>query len=193
VKETIRERLSVRYAHLVEANLRTFDRGYRELQIKTWPPRLATPVAPCSGSRQRSDISTRRLARRHPGLGQQRAQEPERVTTGFLPAYDPDSCAHCRICDIVCPDLCFVWSDDSDGEGQFAAARDRLPLPQGLPEVHRRVLPPGSPSSARRRAGPRRIASRSSRGSSREGTLAMTVAPPMTRAGRAAGCRVPHR
>ena len=35
---------------------------------------------------------------------------------GFLPAYDPDSCVHCGICDIVCPDLCFVWSDDGDDE-----------------------------------------------------------------------------
>ena len=35
---------------------------------------------------------------------------------GFLPAYDPDSCVHCGICDIVCPDLCFVWSEDGEGE-----------------------------------------------------------------------------
>jgi pyruvate ferredoxin oxidoreductase gamma subunit len=35
---------------------------------------------------------------------------------GFLPAYDPDSCTHCGICDIVCPDLCFVWSSGGEGE-----------------------------------------------------------------------------
>jgi len=35
---------------------------------------------------------------------------------GFVPAYDTDSCVHCGICDIVCPDLCFVWSDDGEGE-----------------------------------------------------------------------------
>jgi pyruvate ferredoxin oxidoreductase gamma subunit len=35
---------------------------------------------------------------------------------GFVPAYDAESCVHCGICDIVCPDLCFVWSDDGDGE-----------------------------------------------------------------------------
>ena len=33
---------------------------------------------------------------------------------GFLPDYDAESCVHCGICDIVCPDLCFVWSEDAD-------------------------------------------------------------------------------
>lgn len=42
---------------------------------------------------------------------------------GFLPAYDPELCAHCGICDIVCPDLCFVWSAGGDGEGEGPAVR----------------------------------------------------------------------
>ena len=37
VKETIRQSFSVRYSHLVEANMRTFDRGYSELRTMTWP------------------------------------------------------------------------------------------------------------------------------------------------------------
>jgi len=32
VQKAIRQKLSVRNAHLVEANLRTLDRGYRELR-----------------------------------------------------------------------------------------------------------------------------------------------------------------
>ncbi len=35
---------------------------------------------------------------------------------GFLPRYDADACSHCGICDIVCPDLCFVWSEDPEHE-----------------------------------------------------------------------------
>jgi pyruvate ferredoxin oxidoreductase gamma subunit len=35
---------------------------------------------------------------------------------GFLPAYDQDTCVHCGLCDIVCPDLCFVWTDEREGE-----------------------------------------------------------------------------
>ena len=62
VKETISDKLSVRYAHLVEANLRTFDRGYRELRSMTWTPRPASPAGRCSGPRPRSGTSTRRSA-----------------------------------------------------------------------------------------------------------------------------------
>src|SRR5450759_1162307 len=88
VKETLRQTLSVRYAHLVEANLRTFDRGYRDAPIGG--------VILDAGNSVVKNLSTSRQ--------------------GFLPAYDPDSCVHCGICDIVCPDLCFVWSDDGEGE-----------------------------------------------------------------------------
>ncbi len=30
--------------------------------------------------------------------------------TGWLPVLDTDSCIHCAICDMVCPDLCLVWT-----------------------------------------------------------------------------------
>ena len=116
VKETIRQSFSVRYSHLVEANMRTFDRGYRELRTMTWP---AVP----------GDVG-RPVQRAKPAFGYLDAPiggailDPgnsivKNMTTsrqGFLPDYDPDTCVHCGICDIVCPDLCFVWTDDGDGE-----------------------------------------------------------------------------
>jgi pyruvate ferredoxin oxidoreductase gamma subunit len=30
--------------------------------------------------------------------------------TGWLPVLDPDKCIHCGMCDMVCPDLCLVWT-----------------------------------------------------------------------------------
>ncbi len=116
VRETIRQSFSVRYAHLVEANLRTFDRGYSELRTMTWraapddPGRPVQRAAPAfgyldapiggvilnAGNSIRKNLSTSRQ--------------------GFVPAYDPATCAHCGICDIVCPDLCFVWSHDAGNE-----------------------------------------------------------------------------
>lgn len=35
--------------------------------------------------------------------------------TGTLPVLDRDRCVHCGLCDLVCPDLCFVWRDGPAG------------------------------------------------------------------------------
>ncbi len=116
IKETIRESFSARYAHLIDANLRTFDRGYSELRSMSWPPAADDPGRPV----QRAAPSFGYLdatiggAILEPGTSILKNLTTSRQ--GFLPHYDPDSCVHCGICDIVCPDLCFVWSEDEDGE-----------------------------------------------------------------------------
>jgi pyruvate ferredoxin oxidoreductase gamma subunit len=116
VKETIRAKLSVRYAHLVEANLRTFDRGYRELRTMTWPAAPGQPARPV----QRAAPAFGYLDAPIGGVILDAANSIHRDLStsreGFLPDYDPDTCVHCGICDIVCPDLCFVWSEDPEGE-----------------------------------------------------------------------------
>ena len=116
LKQTISDTLSVRYAHLVEANLRTFDRGYRELRSMTWTPTAGETGRPV----QRAAPAFGYLDAPIGGIildsGNSIVKNLSTSRQGFLPAYDPDSCVHCGICDIVCPDLCFVWSDDGEGE-----------------------------------------------------------------------------
>lgn len=38
---------------------------------------------------------------------------------GVLPKLDRELCFHCGYCDMVCPDLCFVWKKDSSGKAQL--------------------------------------------------------------------------
>ena len=106
-----------RYAHLVDANLRTFDRGYQELRLHDLAGRAgrARP-ATRSGPRLRSATSTRRSAARSSTRATACVKNLSTSRQGFLPAYDLESCVHCGICDIVCPDLCFVWSRRTDDE-----------------------------------------------------------------------------
>ena len=33
---------------------------------------------------------------------------------GFVPALDLEKCVHCGLCDVVCPDLCFVWEVEDE-------------------------------------------------------------------------------
>lgn len=116
LKATIAGTFSARYAHLVDANLRTFDRGYAELKLETWPAEPGDPGRPV----QRPAPSFGYLDAPIGGVildaGSSILKNMTTSRQGFLPAYDPDTCVHCGICDIVCPDLCFVWSDDEEGE-----------------------------------------------------------------------------
>ena len=119
VRETIRERLSRRYAHLVEANLRTFDRGYAELRRKTYrasvgEERSAQRDAPAFGYLD-APIGGVIL---DPGNSIVRNLTASRQ--GFIPAFDPETCVHCGLCDIVCPDLCLVWEEEDSGGEQPA-------------------------------------------------------------------------
>ena len=116
IKETIAAKLSGHYGHLVEANLRTFDRGYAELRLQTWSPEpgdLGRPV-------QRAAPAFGYLDAPIGGVivdsGNSILKNLSTSRQGFVPAYDAESCVHCGICDIVCPDMCFVWSDDGEGE-----------------------------------------------------------------------------
>ncbi len=117
VKDTLRERLSVAHANLVEANLRTFDRGSRELRSMTWPAAPGDPDRPI----QRAAPSFGYLDAPIGGIileaGNSILKNLTTSRQGFLPDYDAESCANCGICDIVCPDLCFVWTDDPDPDG----------------------------------------------------------------------------
>ena len=124
IRATLEERLGKRYAHLVEANLRTFDRGYRELRRKTYratngePARPANRVPPAFGY----------LDAPIGGLildpGNTVVKDLSVSRQGFVPAFDLESCAHCGHCDIVCPDLCFVWEEEDAG-GERPAVRLR--------------------------------------------------------------------
>jgi pyruvate ferredoxin oxidoreductase gamma subunit len=114
VKAVLAERLGRRYAHLVEANLRTFDRGHAELRRRRFvdggaEPRPVVRPGPAFGYLEAPVGGTilepgNSVARR---LGASRE--------GFLPAWDESTCVHCGLCDMVCPDLCLVWEEAEDG------------------------------------------------------------------------------
>jgi pyruvate ferredoxin oxidoreductase gamma subunit len=41
--------------------------------------------------------------------------------TGWMPVLDPDKCIHCGMCDMVCPDLCLVWTAEGNAPVPAAA------------------------------------------------------------------------
>ena len=114
IRSTLAKRLGRRYPQLVEANLRAFDRGFAELRLE--PPaagavdarRAPQRAAPAYGYLE-APVGGAIL---DPGSSVVRDLGASRE--GFLPALDLEKCVHCGICDVVCPDLCFVWEEDGD-------------------------------------------------------------------------------
>lgn len=114
IKDTIRATFQKKYPHLVEANLRTFDRGYNELRIDE-------PGAGC-GAEAKSYVRPGPLygylnapiggAIVNPGNTVLKDLSASRQ--GFLPAFDRSRCVDCAMCEMVCPDLCLVWEQNPD-------------------------------------------------------------------------------
>lgn len=118
MRKVIRKTFEKKYPHLVEPNIRTFDRGYNEVKFKT----LEAP----------EDVKGKKFERPLPLLGYM-TQEIGGVMVsqansifkdlsgsrqGFLPKFELEECIHCAACDTVCPDYCFVWEEGEDKRGR---------------------------------------------------------------------------
>jgi len=120
VRETIGDQFRVKYPKLVEANLRTFDRGFAELTLRRfeadgrypdipfahYTPPFGWANAPIGGTilnpgnTVRKDLSTSRQ--------------------GFVPEFLREKCIDCGLCDMTCPDFCFQWEQGTDKRGRAA-------------------------------------------------------------------------
>ena len=117
VKGTVRRTFEHHYPHLVEGNLHAFQRGYDELRLETFPleGEWATDVA-------RPQPAYGYLNAPWGGMvtnpGNSAIKDLSASRQGFLPALDLEKCVHCGLCDIVCPDYCFVWEDYTKEDGK---------------------------------------------------------------------------
>lgn len=118
MKTVIRKTFEKKYPHMVEPNIRTFERGYNEVQFRTYE---AT-----------EDAQARTFTRPEPALGYETQpiggmiinpgnsilKDLSGSRQGFLPEYHDSKCIHCAACDTVCPDYCFVWEEGADKKGR---------------------------------------------------------------------------
>ncbi|OLS41891.1 2-oxoacid:acceptor oxidoreductase family protein [Bacillus sp. MRMR6] len=118
MRNIIRKTFEKKYPHLVEPNIRTFDRGYNEVQFKTYE----VP----------GDAAGKGFIRPLPLLGYKTQEIGGVITTqansilkdlsgsrqGFLPQFNKEKCINCAACDNACPDYCFVWEAGEDKKGR---------------------------------------------------------------------------
>jgi len=120
VLESLSETFAKKHPSAVGPNERTFERGCDELELV---------AEPRPASRRRGKRSA---APKRPGpqfgylnaplggcitqVGNTILKDSSTSRQGFVPVFDPGECVNCGLCDLVCPDYCFVWKEEA-GEG----------------------------------------------------------------------------
>ena len=116
VRRVLTSTFEARYAHLVDANLRTFERGYNEVKLERVPGTYK-PVEPALGGPPLGYLNAPiGGAIVHPGNTVVKDLSPGRL--GVVPQYLQEYCNNCGLCDMVCPDMCFVWEEGVDSKGR---------------------------------------------------------------------------
>jgi pyruvate ferredoxin oxidoreductase gamma subunit len=118
MRATIRKTFEKKYPHLVEPNIRTFDRGYNEVQLKT----IEAPEDAVSKVFKRPvsmlGYETQELGGVITAQANSINKDLSGSRQGFLPEFNQEACINCAQCDTVCPDLCFVWEAGEDKRGR---------------------------------------------------------------------------
>ncbi|UOE94590.1 2-oxoacid:acceptor oxidoreductase family protein [Alkalihalobacillus sp. LMS39] len=118
MRNTIRRTFEHKYPHLVEPNIRTFDRGYHEVQFKTFTPQEAVQSIPFTREEPKLGYQTQPIGGTVINPGNSILKDLSISRAGMLPHFHDDKCINCAACDTVCPDFCFVWEEKEDKRGR---------------------------------------------------------------------------
>ncbi|MDP4085729.1 MAG: 2-oxoacid:acceptor oxidoreductase family protein [Bacillota bacterium] len=118
MRNVIRKTFQKKYPHMVEPNIRTFDRGYKEVQFKKYE-------VPAEAEGKSFERPLPRLGYLTQDLGGVMTTQANSIfkdlsgsRQGFLPMFEKEKCINCAACDNVCPDFCFVWEESEDKRGR---------------------------------------------------------------------------
>lgn len=117
VKSMIRDTFEKKYPALVDSNIRTFNRGYSEIKMKTYEPQPGAEAQPFVRPLPMLGYETQPLGGVITNPGNSVLKDLSASRQGFLPAFNREVCIHCAACDQVCPDYCFVWAPEVDKKG----------------------------------------------------------------------------
>ncbi len=117
MRATIRKTFEKKYPHLVEPNIRTFDRGYNEVVFKTFEPESDASV-PFTREIPALGFETQPFGGMVINPGNSILKDLSSSRSGMLPHFHQEKCINCAACDTACPDFCFVWEEKEDKRGR---------------------------------------------------------------------------
>ncbi|WP_102347856.1 2-oxoacid:acceptor oxidoreductase family protein [Bacillus sp. Marseille-P3661] len=118
MKNTIRKAFEIKYPHLVEPNIRTFDRGYNEVVFQTFEPNSDSIEIPFTREEPVLGYATQPIGGMVTNPGNSILKDLSISRAGMLPHFHEEKCINCAACDTACPDFCFVWEERDDKRGR---------------------------------------------------------------------------
>lgn len=116
MRAVIQKTFEKKYPHLVEPNIRTFDRGFNEVVFKS------LDCENFSGTSESKEAVIGYKTQLAGGImtnqGSSLVKDVSGTRQGFLPSFNQSTCINCAACDTVCPDFCFVWKEGEDKRGR---------------------------------------------------------------------------
>jgi pyruvate ferredoxin oxidoreductase gamma subunit len=118
MKNVIRKTFEIKYPHLVEPNIRTFERGYETVQFKTFEMEAGAKGHDFSRPMPFLGYETQSLGGVLTAQANSIQKDLSGSRQGFLPKFVQEECINCAACDTACPDFCFVWKEGEDKRGR---------------------------------------------------------------------------
>lgn len=118
MRDVITRTFEKKYPHLVEPNIRTFNRGYEEVTFQTYELPKEAEGREFVRTPTKYGFETQTIGGVIKANGNSLKKNLTGSRAGFLPAWDESKCIHCAQCDSVCPDFCFVWNEGEDKRGR---------------------------------------------------------------------------
>jgi len=118
MRDVIRKTFTKKYPHLVEPNIRTFDRGYNEVQFKTYEAPENAEGKSFTRPLPKLGYMTQEIGGVIVSQANSIFKDLSGSRQGFLPEFKQEKCINCAACDNVCPDFCFVWKEGEDKRGR---------------------------------------------------------------------------
>jgi pyruvate ferredoxin oxidoreductase gamma subunit len=120
VREAISNSFRERYPQLVKPNLKTFDRGYEEIEVKDFPFDGRFEAMPYSRFMPALGYANAPLGGTIVNPGNTVSKDLSASRQGIFPLYHRDRCIDCGLCAMTCPDYVFVWDWGVDRKGRPA-------------------------------------------------------------------------
>lgn len=116
MRNVIRKTFEKKYPHLVESNIRTFDRGYAEVVFDT--DDLSVSFDAVETDKERFGYKSMPIGGNILAAANSYSKNVSGSRQGYLPSFDITTCISCAQCDTACPDFCFVWEEGEDKRGR---------------------------------------------------------------------------